>query len=579
MDKSNINEIMENKEFQGKILIIDDDGPTIELLMEILSDEGYDTMCSMSGDEGARLARTHSPDLILLDIMMPRKNGFEICNELKSNQQTDEIPVIFISSIMETTQKIQGYSLGVVDYITKPFDEEEIKARIKNQIELSLLRKELKKQTQELKSKNAQLQNEIAEHQNTSNTLRLNISELEKAKNTADKLLTELNEEIELRKKNEAELKASEKKFRRLLEMLPIPVCYLTKGGEITFRNNKFLKILGYDEKSVPTIKEWWINACPEGTYREQASKAWENAIKIAAETDLDIKPQEYIVYCKDGKSRNMLISGIILNQDILICLIDITDEKKAEQEVKQLNTNLGLRVKQRTEELETANLELEAIVYSISHDLRAPLRHIIGFVKQFLDKRVSTLSSEELEYMDIVSKSAEEMGNLIDALLSYSRINRTIIKKQTIRSELLIQQVIKYFENEIKARKIELKVENLYEATGDQQLVQEVWNNLVSNAIKYTRKKENAKIEIGSYPAANEIVFFIKDNGAGFNMKYADKLFGVFQRLHKTRDFEGIGIGLANIGRIISRHGGRCWAESEVDKGATFYFTLPKED
>jgi light-regulated signal transduction histidine kinase (bacteriophytochrome) len=168
-------------------------------------------------------------------------------------------------------------------------------------------------------------------------------------------------------------------------------------------------------------------------------------------------------------------------------------------------------------------------------------------------------------------------MGELIDALLSFSRLNRAEIQKILIDPKSMINQITQIFSADFKSRKIEIKMDELTALYGDYQLIRQVWVNLLSNAIKYTGKKEKAIIEIGSFEQDSQTVYFIKDNGAGFNMKYGNKLFGVFQRLHKPRDFEGIGIGLANINRIISRHGGRCWAEGEIDLGATFFFSLPK--
>ena len=237
---------------------------------------------------------------------------------------------------------------------------------------------------------------------------------------------------------------------------------------------------------------------------------------------------------------------------------------------------NLELRVVQRTEQLEAVNKELEAFSYSVSHDLRAPLRHINGFIDLFLEKKSTQLNAEELSYLNTVTKSANQMGELIDALLSFSRLNRTELLKKPIDTLKLIHHSLQIFENEINSRSIEINIADIAESYGDYQLIYQVWTNLLSNAIKYTSKKEKAIIEIGSFVKNNKTIFYIKDNGAGFKMKYADKLFGVFQRLHKSRDFDGIGIGLANIKRIISRHGGECWAEGEPETGATFFFSLP---
>ena len=246
-------------------------------------------------------------------------------------------------------------------------------------------------------------------------------------------------------------------------------------------------------------------------------------------------------------------------------------------KKTKNYADELEQRVIQRTEQLELANKELEAFSYSVSHDLRAPLRHISGFISLFLENKTSQLTTEEREYLDVVVHSSEEMGKLIDALLSFSRLNRSVLIKTHIYTSAVITRVLKLFDPEIQSRSIRIDVGMLPDTTADPQLINQVWTNLISNAIKYTGKKEKAIIEIGGFCENNETIFFVKDNGAGFNMKYADKLFTVFQRLHKPCDFEGIGIGLANIHRIVSRHGGRCWAEGEINSGATFYFSLPE--
>ena len=248
-------------------------------------------------------------------------------------------------------------------------------------------------------------------------------------------------------------------------------------------------------------------------------------------------------------------------------------------KETRLYASDLEKRVSERTAQLEASNKEMETFSYSISHDLRAPLRHISGFISLFLENKSSQLDDKDLGYLSVASKSAEDMGLLIDGLLSFSRLNRGELNKTHVETLELINQGFKLFDEEIQARSVEIKIGPLAETYGDIQLMGQVWINLISNAVKYTGKKDKATIEIGSYSENNETIFFIKDNGAGFNMEYADKLFNVFHRLHQASDFEGIGIGLANIHRIITRHGGRCWAEGETDQGATFYFSLPRKE
>lgn len=224
------------------------------------------------------------------------------------------------------------------------------------------------------------------------------------------------------------------------------------------------------------------------------------------------------------------------------------------------------------------ANKELETFSYSVSHDLRAPLRHISGYIDLLMKNNASQLNETGLRYLNTISDSAHEMGSLIDALLTFSRLSRTEIQRTTCNTNEMINQALKIFRGDMAGRNVTFIIPDLPASIGDENLLNQVWANLISNALKYSRNEEKAIIEISGKIEKDFTLFQISDNGVGFDMKYADKLFGVFQRLHKTRDFEGIGIGLANVNRIIARHGGTCRANSEEGKGATFSFSLPNK-
>lgn len=256
---------------------------------------------------------------------------------------------------------------------------------------------------------------------------------------------------------------------------------------------------------------------------------------------------------------------------DLLQSLADIT---AVTLENVSVYAELEKRVKERTAELEATNRELESFSYSVSHDLRAPLRAITGFSDILEEEDGLVLSDTGKKALNTIQQNAKRMGVLIDDLLKFSRLARQPLAKTTIDTRALLDRILA--SEEFKNQKATVTVEELLPVEADHNLLQQVWINLISNALKYSSKKEQPVVEIGSYRKEDEITFFVKDNGAGFDMNYADKLFGTFQRLHKASEFEGTGVGLALSQRILTRHGGRIWAEAKVNEGAMFYFALP---
>lgn len=286
-----------------------------------------------------------------------------------------------------------------------------------------------------------------------------------------------------------------------------------------------------------------------------------ENATKLSKVN------KELIFQNTEGQKREDALT--ILNAEL----------EKAKEDIRILNDKLELKVIERTTQLEAANKELEAFSYSVSHDLRMPLRAIHGYAQMLKDDYNDQLDIEGQRLMNNILAGAKKMGNLIDDLLTFSRLGRKELTNMNIHTQEMVSEICRELtsDSNLAKRSIEFKIHDLVPARGDSAAIKQVWVNLISNAIKYSGKKEKSVIEIGSKLDGNEIIYYVKDNGVGFDMKYADKLFGVFQRLHLEKDFEGSGVGLAIAKRIVLKHSGNVWADAKENEGATFCFSLPK--
>ena len=383
------------------------------------------------------------------------------------------------------------------------------------------------------------------------------------------------NANLTHRKEVEDALRESEGKFRKIYEDGPYGMSLVNTEYKFILANGTFCRIMGYTESELIGL------TFSDITYPDDKEKDIKS-IKQLIRGEIPVYRSEKRYVRKDGQiiwgsitvTANFDKNGKFLYN--LAIVEDITGRKNAEEEIRLLNSDLEKRVTERTAQLEVSNKELEAFSYSVSHDLRAPLRHINGFAEILTREHSEEMSDEARKHLNTIIASAHKMGILIDDLLSLSKTGRTELKKTSISMELIVKDALKQIAPAINDRNIDWIISPLPEVYGDYNLLRLAWVNLLDNAVKYTAHKEIAKISIGYLVENNMFVFHISDNGVGFDMKYSHKLFGVFQRLHSSTQFEGTGIGLANVRRIIGRHGGNTWAEAEPGNGATFYFSIP---
>jgi PAS domain S-box-containing protein len=618
-------------------LVVNDVPDLVELMKELLHQSGYNVLTAYDGQEGFVLTRAEHPNLVISDVSMPRLDGIEMCRLIRAHPELRTIPVLLVSAKRrDSASVIEGLKAGADDYLESPYDPMRLITRVAQLIERRRAEEALRESQVRLagivesamdaiitvdgeqrillfnraaemmfrcpaaEAIGQRLQRFIPERFRTIysahiegfgqvgittrsmagsssvNGLRADGEEfpveasISQVEANRQKLYTVIMRDITERKRAEE----VRERLATIVESSQDAILSKNLDGTITSWNAGAEKMYGYTEAEV--VGRHISLIVPPERQEELAE------IMAKLRGGEQIKQMETVRVRRDGSLIDISITTSPIKDDrgrivgASTIARDITERKRAEEEVRRLNETLEQRVQGRTVELEAANRELESFSYSVSHDLRAPLRALDGFSQAILEDYADRLDNAGQDYLRRVRGAAERMGHLIDEMLKLFRVTRGELRRTAVDMSTLARLVIAELGKAEPRRAPQIEIMEGLWAEGDAPLLRVVLENLLGNAWKFTSKRQGAQIEFGGEQREDgQMVFYVRDNGAGFDMAYAGMLFGAFHRLHTDAEFEGTGIGLATVQRIVRRHGGRAWAQGEVGAGATIFFTL----
>ena len=488
------------------ILVVDDQLQDVELLEAHLVPQGYDVVNAASGEEALEKFSNNQIDLVLLDVILPKISGIEVLEKLRADKKTRLIPVVMVTVLKETADRVKALEAGCDDFISKPFDKHELLVRIKSLLRIKFLH-----------------------------------DEVDEARDYAEAIVETVREPLIVLSKDLHVITANPA-YYRVFKATPDAI------------ENVYFFDLQNDRWNIPKLR---------------------NLLEDILEKSTTFNDFEIDYEVPDAGRRVLLLNARRINREgvelILLAIEDITARRLAEENVKKLNTDL----QHNLDELASANKELEAFSYSVSHDLRNPLNRILGFSDVLLEGYSDKLDGEGKDHLNRVIKNATRMNRIMDDLLHLSRISRHGVQRQDVDLSKLAASVVAELREAQPDRGATVDIQEGIAVFADAKLIEVALSNLLGNAWKFTSKTKNARIQFGTFEQEGKIVYYVKDNGAGFDQSLSEKLFLPFHRLHSEEEFEGTGIGLATVQRIIHRHGGKVWAEGEPGKGAMFYFTL----
>lgn len=534
------------------VLIVDDNTQNLYYLEVLLQGNGFTTLTAANGAEALESARNNPPNLIISDILMPVMDGYALCLEWKADERLKHIPFIFYTATFtEQKDEVLAISMGGDRFLVKPQEPDA-------------------------------LMGVIHEVLSESRTGTINLppdsiaSEFEILREYNEALVRKLEKKMCDLERLNRDLAESEQYFRHFVMECPLPLGICGLDGTIWLLNRKFVDKFGYAAEEIRTVESWSLLAYPDPDYRREVSARWQEALDSLDKHGGTIQPViEAAVTCRDGSVRTIEISGSAVLNRLMVVFNDITERKQAARELQRHNDELEERVCQRTAELEAKVAELDAFTSAVSHDLRAPLRRLSSYSQLLLEDLEGRLEDVDARILHKLARTSDEATEIINALLELSRLGKTAVVREAVDLSALALDILADLAAGEPGRCHLFDVAAGLKADADPQLVRIVLTNLLGNAWKYCANREETRISLTMTTGEGGREFCVSDNGAGFDMQYADKLFIPFQRLHGHEEFAGIGLGLATVSSIVHRHGGRIRAESEPGNGAKFCFTL----
>jgi signal transduction histidine kinase/DNA-binding response OmpR family regulator len=555
---------------QVEILVVEDSSTQAGQLKYILETEGYQVFVARNGKEALALISKSRPTIVISDIIMPEMDGYELCRQMKADENLRGIPVILLTSLSDSKDVIKALECGADNFLTKPYDDKYLLSRLR----YFLINQEFRKTDSIHMGLEIFFQGQkFLINSDRMQILNLLLSTYEAAVQKNDELikaqdgLRKLNEGLEEKvKERTAALTADIAQRKRAEEMIQWVARFPSENPNPVLRVGRDGTLLYANEASFMLLHDWELEIG-----RSAPLMLWEAASETLTQGVGKIIDTEH-----GQRITSFSVAPVVNAGYANFYGRDITEFKKAEKEIHKLNTELEQRINERTAQLEVANKELKSFSYSVSHDLRAPLRSIDGFSQVLLEDYQDKLDDTAKSYLDRVRKATQHMGRLIDDMLKLSRVTRSGFHHASVDMSTMVREISEKLQQNDPVRTVDVIIREGVFVNGDSNLLKIALENLVNNAWKFTSKEARPQFEFGTTVKEGKTACFIRDNGVGFDMTYVNKLFGAFQRLHTSLEFPGTGIGLATVQRIINRHGGQVWAEAEVGKGATFYFTLP---